>query len=545
MTTILDQIYKARRVGTPLIAIATPDPAATIQGLREKFEDGAKTPIPLVQWDAARGFQALNKAGLQALTNVIKDAEGKSLDPKEWAGLTANPGTAALMMQDLPGEQREGGESGPIQVRGTMVFALNLHRYLEDRSGNVENGPPVQAVWNLRDAFKQNRRTLILLGPGFKFPPEIAQDIIVFDEPLPEEAELRRIVTEVAKGTGLDSLPEETVGQAVDAVRALPAFTAEQVVAMSSGKESLDIGQLWERKIKVVEQTPGLSFNRGTETYDDVGGLEFFKRFSLMLARGKNAPLVYVTIDEVEKMLAGIAGDNTGVSQDTLGVLLREMEDNDWIGMLLLGHAGCGKTLVCKSLANTASQLTGRRVLSLNLDLGATKAALVGQSEQMIRAAMKTLRGLAGKRVCFLATCNNLDILPPAFRRRFRLGTWVFDLPLPEERDAMWAVNLRKYGLDAKQTHPDDTNWTPADIRNVCDAATRLSLSLVDAAKFCSVPIAKSDPEGIDQLRRRADGRFLSANYEGPYKSPGSLIPVNAPALPGTSPFRRVRGEDE
>lgn len=534
---IIDQLKAARRVSTPLIAVSTPDPAETVRKIREAFENGAKTPIPVVRWDAMNGLTALNKAGQEAVAKALK-----SDDPAEWPGLTSNPGAALAAMAELPGEQRKA--DGIIVQRGSIIFMMNAQRFFEDRSG-VQNGQVLQGIWNLRDAFKSDRRTLVILGPAFTFPPEIAQDVILFDEPYPTDAELRAIVEQQASAAGLPALGEKVLEQAVDAVRGLAAFTTEQIVAMSLTKDGLDVDQLWRRKILVVEQTPGLSVDRGTESFDDVRGLANFREFGAGLIGSPKAPGLFVRIDEIEKSFGGLGsaggpGDNTGTTQDRLGVMLRTMEDEGWTGFIALGHAGTGKSLVTKALANTATKVSGRRVLSVALDLGETTGGIVGESERKIRAAMKVIKSLAtGGRVCVVATCNDLSVLPPALKRRFKLGTWMFDLPDADEKRGMWELNLKRYGIEG-QPIPDDDDWTGADIRNVCETADRLGCTLAKACQFTTF-VAKSDPDAINRLRRLADGKLVSASHPGTYKAPLTAVPFGGQT---TQPVRRAVGEE-
>lgn len=546
-TSIADKLKAARRVAVPLIAMSSPDPAETVRTVRESFENGAKTPVPIVSWDALNGLTALNAAGRDAIAQVLK-----SDDPAEWPGLTANPGAALAVMAELPGEQRQSdGRSGSaLTQRGTIVFMHNAHRFFEDRPG-VNNGQVIQGIWNLRDLYKSDRRTLIILGPGFQFPPELAQDVILFDEPYPSDDALRTIVAAQMSAAGLQAPEAESPGWgviegAVDALRGLSAFTAEQITAMSLSKDGLDVDSLWQRKVTVIEQTPGLSVDRGAETFDDVRGLANFREFSMGLIKSKRSPTLYVRIDEIEKSFGGLGsqggpGDNTGTTQDRLGVMLKEMEDNGWTGFIALGHAGTGKSLVTKALANTATQVTGRRVLSVSLDLGATTGGIVGESERKIRTAMKVIRSLAaGGRVCFVATCNQLEVLPPALKRRFKLGTWMFDLPDREERLGMWELNFKKFGLTGLQKSAvDDTDWTGADIRNVCDVADSLGCSLEKACQYTTF-VAKSDPEAISRLRRAADGKYVSASRPGTYKAPFTDVPFGKPAATG-----RALGEEK
>ena len=523
----------ARRVSTPLVAVATPDQAETIRRIRETFENGAKTPVPVVQWDAMQGLSGLNKLGREVRARKLGD------DAADWPGLTSNPGAALGVMAELPGELRD--EKGALAQRGSIVFMLNGQRYFEDRAGS-QNGQVLQGIWNLRDPYKTNRRTLVILGPAFKFPPEIAQDVILFDEPYPDEAELRMIVARQAAEAGLGELDDKVVEQSIDAVTGLAAYTAEQVTAMSLSKEGIDVDALWQRKIAVIEQTDGLGVDRGDESFQDVGGLENFKEFGLRLIRSKKAPTLYVRIDEMEKYFGGLGSgggpaDNTGVTQDRLGTILRKMEDNAWTGFIALGHAGTGKSLVTKSLANTATKITGRRVLSVALDLGATAGGIVGESERKIRTALKVIESLArGGRVCFVGTCNDISILPPALKRRFKLGTWMFDLPSAEEKKNIWKINLKRFGIEDPDL-PDDTDWTGADIRNVCETAAALETPLKEVVQYTTL-VAQSDPDAISRLRRLADGRYVSASTPGTYRA-------QLPATAAAGAPRRARQEEE
>jgi hypothetical protein len=90
-----------------------------------------------------------------------------------------------------------------------------------------------------------------------------------------------------------------------------------------------------------------------------------------------------------------------------------------------------------------------------------------------------------------------------------------FDLPNADERKLIWDIYVKKYGLDG-QTIPEAESWTGAEIRQCCDLADRLDVTLVEAAKFV-VPVAVSAKEKIDSLRQEASGRYLSAGEEGIY----------------------------
>ena len=88
--------------------------------------------------------------------------------------------------------ERDSASVGPVDALmaacqlgedAVLVFA-NAQRFWTD--------PQVaQAIWNLRDVFKANGRTLTLLTtPGAVLPDELTQDVLVLDEPLPAVEDL-------------------------------------------------------------------------------------------------------------------------------------------------------------------------------------------------------------------------------------------------------------------------------------------------------------------------------------------------------------------
>ena len=157
---IIDQVRAARRVSVPLIAIATPDPAATMETIVKDIE------APVLAWDIVRGVRPVNEAGQAAAGAAFGDDAGSLTDPAAMLDRAAR----------LPKE--------------SMLFVLQASRYLEGPAAEAV----VQAIWNLRDAFKADTRTLVMLGPTFRLPPELAQDVLVLDEALPDGDHLKTIV---------------------------------------------------------------------------------------------------------------------------------------------------------------------------------------------------------------------------------------------------------------------------------------------------------------------------------------------------------------
>lgn len=501
---IASQVKAARRVGTPIIGVVTPDPAATIYAVC----DAINGDCPKIAWDIVRGFQELraNDETKQAMALLT----GESGDRCE-----GNPPDAIRRAMDkLPDR--------------SVLFVHLANRWFESPMF-------VQAVWLLRDLFKQDRRTLIMLGPSMPLPAELAGDVVVFDEPLPGADELQQIIERIHADAELQIPAAELLTRSVEAVQGLPAFQAEQVVAMSLRRSGLDIDALWERKRKQIELTPGLKVHRGGETFQDIGGVANIKGFMGRILHGQARPNAVVFVDEIEKMLGpgSGAGDTSGVSQDQLGSLLTYMQDQGAVGSIFVGPPGSAKSMIAKAAGNEAG------IPTIQLDMGGLKGSLVGQSEQQLRAALKVITSVSNGRSLWIATCNAIGDLPPELRRRFTLGTFFFELPDKAEREAIWAIHLKRYALPAKNFRgklPADEGWTGAEIRQCCDIAWRLGVSLKDAAQYV-VPVARSAAEQIQKLRRTASGRFLSASHAGIY----TYDETTAPTASGS---RRLELED-
>ena len=79
------------------------------------------------------------------------------------------------------------------------------------------------------------------------------------------------------------------------------------------------------------------------------------------------------------------------------------------------------------------------------------------------------------------------------------------------QKDAIWGIYTRHYGLDAKQPRPDDAQWTGAEIKSCCRLASLLDVPLVQAAQNV-VPVAVTAGDKIENLRQWASGRCLSVD---------------------------------
>ena len=299
-----------------------------------------------------------------------------------------------------------------------------------------------------------------------------------------------------------------TTSSACWAAAGLTRYESEGAFALSLTRHNaIRPEAIWELKAQTLKKNNLLTLHRGDERFDALGGLGNLKDFCRRaLQSGKR-------------------------------VKPR--------GILLLGVPGTGKSAFCKALGNE----TGRPTLLF--DVGALMGSLVGQTEQNVRQALKiadamspsilfcdeiekSLSGIRGNGdsgvsarlfgtmltwlsdhtsdVFFVCTANDVSKLPAEFARAERFdGLFFLDLPTGEEKNTMWEMYRKQFGIPENQARPDDSAWTGAEVRSCCRLSALLDVTLTQAAHHV-VPVAVTAAEQVERLRTWASGRCLSAS---------------------------------
>jgi hypothetical protein len=488
--SIRDAVRLAKARAVPILGITTPDQIATLHEIVKAMESlkDQMGDYHLFDWDVSNGLRMIGE-GVHPLTS----------DPE---ALKASADPHTLLRSMAPRLQ----ENDILVMRG----AHNILRMSEVIP---------QAISNLRDPFKNNARMLILLGPVLPLPPELANDVLLEDEPLPDRFEIESVMKQVVKDESIKWRDEDERERVVDAVQGLTKFAAEQVLYLGrtseNGMNFFDLGRLWSRKKAFIRQTPGLSISDATHTYEDIGGLEWAKAYFRRELKGKEPPKVVCFIDEIEKALAGFKGDNTGVTQDQMTMLLTHMSKRKAQGAIFIGAPGASKTFFAEATGNEAG------IPTINIDFGAMKSSRVGDSEQAMRMGLKMMDAVANSNQLFLGSCNSLGDLPPELQRRFTLGVLFFDVPSKSEQLPIWKIKMTQKGMKFDEALlPDSAGWTGAQIEHCVNSAWRYDISLKEAAKDI-VPYAVTGSRQLLALRELAQANgFKDASTGERYQMP-------------------------
>jgi SpoVK/Ycf46/Vps4 family AAA+-type ATPase len=445
-----------------------------------------------------------------------------------------------LVARVATGTKAEAPKADPLTVLEHIeksqeegLFVLKDFHHAWDRQPKI-----IRKLRNLAQALKYTRKTIIITSPSAAVPPELKDDIFVFEFPSPDYAEMERILDKLTKDSNAEvALSAAAREKLIKSALGLSSNQAQRVFA----KAIVTHGKLDERAIEIVlaekkqiiRESGALEFYAATETIADVGGLEVLKGWLRVR----------------EKAFTQEAAD--------YGLPTPK-------GIALIGIPGTGKSLTAKMVSGLW------RLPLLRLDMGAVFGSLVGQSEENIRKALrlaetvspcllwidemeKAFAGGAGgaigdsgtsvrvfgtiitwmqektKPVFIVATANNIAGLPPETLRKGRFDEVFFlDLPTTDERREIFKVHLAKrrpvtrdFDLDALAAASE--GFVGAEIEQAVidamhaafdDGGREFTTQDILGALKNIVPLARSQREDIEYLRNwLREGRARSASF--------------------------------
>lgn len=475
---LVQEFKSARRVSTPLLQVLTANQPETIRTLI----GAVPKETAVLVWDHVRGLKAVGKPGQQVLAG-LNGGQGSS-DPADMLGMVVDETPTNL-----------------------LLLMVNAHRFVDDP--RVSTG-----IGNLREAFKSNGRTLVMLGPAFTLPLELVSDVVILRDSLPDDRALKAKATVILSEVKMEVEPAQ-MQSIVNAGRGLSSFGFEQQFYMSlpaARKDGVNLDSLWSRKMEAVNAVPGLKMQMPRLPPGSIVGLDALIQDHLGLVE---RPGAIAFIDELDKKMGGVgysgAGDNTGVAQDQLGTMLEWMEDNELSGAMLSGPPGTGKTFAAKVIASMLG------IPFVQIDLGGMKASLVGESEARVRLALETVLRVGAGQTLVLVTSNRNEAIPPEFVRRLTEGKWFVDIH--KDTTKLFDLYTKKYEVPMPKDQARFEWWTGAEVRNVCRRASRRRKPVEDVAGAI-IPIYQSGAADVERVRKQAEGKFVDAQTGEPYVRP-------------------------
>ncbi len=342
--------------------------------------------------------------------------------------------------------QSDGSESG--------LFVL------KDFDKYFENHLILRLFKDLVNQIKSTKSTVILIGPEYRLPKEIEPEAGHIIGGYPDEKEIASIL----KGTfnelirnnkGKVSLTLDEVQRMIKSLKGLSAQQIRNVITQCFIDDSLldlkDLNTIETYKKKIFDQEGLLEFSL-TEDKENIANFDNLKRW-------------------LSERRESFLRENSSLPSPR--------------GVLLMGVQGCGKSLAIKAIAKELGLALYR------LDVGKLYSQYIGQTEQNLRKALKTVdqlsplclwmdeieKGFAAsygesdggvsqrvlgtfltwmqerKSKCFLAaTANDVYRLPPEFLRKGRFDEIFFvDLPDQKVRESLFMIHLRKRALDPQK----------------------------------------------------------------------------------------------
>ncbi|AZI59581.1 AAA family ATPase [Nakamurella antarctica] len=522
------QLIRAR---FPLLYIQTSEETRVLAELAALFtsRELIRSPRTVYTWSVTNGFAALGKPG-----------------PPE----TTQPQVALNSARNLD--------------LGSAAIFFDLHPWL----GAPNQPADPQLVRQLRDIAQLYRdgsqaRTLILVSPLLRLPPELEHVATIVDFPLPSEAEVRTLLDGMiernsAAGTVRVDIEDSGKEQIAKAALGLTLGEAENAFARAMGADGgltvNDVSVVLEEKRQIIRKSGLLEVVDSQIRLADIGGLANLKTW---LVKRSGAWLA----EAAEYALPSPKG------------------------VLVTGIPGCGKSLTAKAMASAW------QIPLIRLDVGKVFAGLVGASEENMRTALKSAEAIApcvlwideiekgfgsagGERdsgtsarvfasfltwmqertaaVFVIATANDISRLPPEFMRKGRFDEIFFiDLPTAIERVDIFRLHLDSRLRKGKGLGPlpitDELltdlalmteGFSGAEIEQAVIAACfdafdgRRHLQVDDLHRSVrnTVPLSVTQSEQIAALREWADVRAVSASAKA--DRTGYVTPANSVVAP-------------
>jgi len=516
-------MFSTIRAKTPLVYLTCKEEKRMLQ----YFGQFNKTrSSELFVWEAHRG--------LRDLQNPDSPINGSSDDDDDDAEAYDEEQVLDYIIKKAEKENKI-----KTKTNGSIFLLLDYHRYLGD-----EDCAPVLER-KLKNIFLASSKiTVFLVGPSYVATESLEDYIKLLDFPFPGDKEINKEIDKISENVKM-KIPKikekiQNNRNREDIIKACRGMTMQDVSAALSQsivrRRDFDINTIIQTKKQTIQKGGLLEFIDPKVTLDDVGGLD---------------PLVEWFM-------------NRKIAMSDIAV---ESKVDTPRGALLLGIAGCGKSLIAKGVASAWGYPL------LKLDFGALFGSLVGESENNLRSVIKLAesiapcilwcdemeKGTAGSSssgttdggttarvmqtlltwmqektspVFIIGTANNHGAIAPELFRRFD-ETWFVDNPGFVGREQIFKIQFKSRGIDCDNLDIgklvlDTDGYNGDEIRKVVNeallekltiGAPEVTQQLLDKQIKDLVPLSLKKSEEIKLIRDWASKNCRPANTKDPKKT--------------------------
>ncbi len=357
----------------------------------------------------------------------------------------------------------------PLDAMDRVIQSPEQALYLFEGFHPLMDSDPsiVRKLKDVHRALRNRYSTLFIVAPYPVVPQELRRDMNVYELPMPDATEVERTLMAVISGSPnaskiTESLTPElkerlvkaSLGLSIDQVAR--AFRTALIGRAAADAAMIDAVIL--EKGQLIKKAGILNFVLDIPTIEGIGGLDNLKDWLKKRAQ--------VLTDEGRKY----------------GLQIPK-------GVLITGVSGCGKSLCAKVFASYWG------IPLLHLDMARLYDGSIGEPEKALQVALQTAETVAPsvlwideieagisvqsqkagggtqsrvfasfltwmqekKAFVFIAaTANVIELLPPEVLRKGRFDQIFFvTLPNPHERKSIFAIHLKKNGVDVARINFD------------------------------------------------------------------------------------------
>lgn len=425
---------------------------------------------------------------------------------------------------DCGGEVEEG--DNPLQplmkLDGTtpnsVVILKNYHWYLKNAHTGAPNHELVQFIQDRLNLYKRKeaRKIMIILSPvpaGVGLPSELVKEFTPLKYGLPDEREigqtLEYIIKSAEKSDNFKLPGKKQKENLIQSAKGMSRQVVEDAFSYSlvKTKGKLDPKIVIEQKVKYLEAAAGVKYIEYKETFDGLIGCDNLKTFAVNVLSNPKAKGI---------ILVGPPGNGKShFCKAIAGVLRLPMFTVEMAEWFTSGYGETGQRVV-RFIDSVLA--VGRCVLffdEIEKGLAGTQggSGIHAGHEETQRALSPLLKMLSDRPpgILTLATCNNIEGVPPEYVRAGRWDTAPFymGMPKPEQQRAILEYYKKVDGVKGKLEKME--GWSGAEIRQCCTLASLMNKPLDYAARYI-VPVSKTMEKQIKYIENWAPGRTIPAD---------------------------------